>query len=97
MFAVSDSVQASFHPPKRSMINNFLQYSGKKALSHTPVFPSLVTHAWHDIQGEFYCIIVFSFFLKDFLLLFCPKVPMGKQKYRRRLKSIKSLTKTKDT
>lgn len=96
MFAASDSIQASFHPPERPMINNFLQYSGRKALSHTPVFLSLVTHVLHDIQGKIYCVIVFCCFFDDFLLLFCPKVPTGKQKYRR-LNSIKSLTKTKDT
>jgi len=68
-----------------------------KALSHTLIFLSLVTHVLHDTRGKVYCITVVCFFFNDFLLLFCSKVPMGKQKYQRILKNIKSLTKIKDT
>lgn len=59
MFAASDSVQESFYPPERSVINNFLQYSRRKTFYYIPFFLSLVTHVLYDIQGKIYCIIGF--------------------------------------
>jgi len=43
-------------PSERSVINNFLQYSGRSTF--TLVLLSLVTQVLHDIQGKVHSVIV---------------------------------------
>lgn len=48
--------RAPLTPSESSVINNFLQYSGRSAL--TSVLLSLVTQVLHDIQGKVHNVIL---------------------------------------